>query len=114
MSGLNDQKRDEFSVSEILRELKDTPKEQNTGTSAFDLEDILAEFSSTPISVTETVAEPIADEPTKKLPSKEEIQKQLEPKKEKPKKQPKPKKEKPQPVVKEKPKNSFQKGKIVL
>ena len=43
MSGLDHQKHDEFSVSEILRELKDTPKEQNTGTSAFDLEDILAD-----------------------------------------------------------------------
>ncbi len=102
MSGIENQKRDEFSVSEILRELKETSSEQNTASSAFDLEDILAEFSSKPESVKETIVAPIVDEPTRRLPSQEEISAQLKPKKEKPTKPPKAKKEKPQAEVKEK------------
>ena len=96
MAGFDTKSRDEFSVSEILREVKDASNELNTVTEEFGLDEILAEFSSVePSAPVETVVE----QPVSVPPIKVKKQKEAKPKKEKTVKQ-MPKEENPKKKVK--------------
>lgn len=95
MAGFDPNSRDEFSVSEILREVKDASNELNTVAEEFGIDEILAEFSSVvPAAPVEIVVE---ERPVSVPPKEVKKPKQAKPKKEKTSA---PKKEKPKKQVK--------------
>ncbi len=75
MAGFDTQGHDEFSVGEILRELKESPNGKRTVESTFDIDDILAEFGTQsgaePAQKSEPVIVEKTAESTQKLPEKE-------------------------------------------